>query len=156
MLHRQEPAMLHQGEVQTLCEITMKYHGPNLTLPRDQYDPTQNISIDQQHCGGNTLTVFKENLKPGGMFISVAYLQSKLFISYTFKLDVVWRKNDNFGILMHMVLEILMIKILKLLLQIILFKDNKHILDYMIAQLFFLLNVMTLTNARISLFIWLL
>lgn len=76
MLHRQEPAMLHQGEVQTLCEITMKYHGPNLTLPRDQYDPTQNISIDQQHCGGNTLTVFKENLKPGGMFISVAYLQS--------------------------------------------------------------------------------
>lgn len=114
MLHRQEPAMLHQGEVQTLCEITMKYHGPNLTLPRDQYDPTQNISIDQQHCGGNTLTVFKENLKPGGMFISVAYLQSKLFISYTFRLDVVWRKNDNFGILMHMVLEILMIKILKL------------------------------------------
>nr|XP_034328353.1 serine/arginine repetitive matrix protein 2 isoform X5 [Crassostrea gigas] len=68
MLHRQEPAMLHQGEVQTLCEITMKYHGPNLTLPRDQYDPTQNISIDQQHCGGNTLTVFKENLKPGDTF----------------------------------------------------------------------------------------
>lgn len=86
MLHRQEPAMLHQGEVQTLCEITMKYHGPNLTLPRDQYDPTQNISIDQQHCGGNTLTVFKENLKPGGMFNFATYLPSKFFISY--KLDV--------------------------------------------------------------------
>lgn len=92
MLHRQEPAMLHQGEVQTLCEITMKYHGPNLTLPRDQYDPTQNISIDQQHCGGNTLTVFKENLKPGGMFNFVAYLPSKFFISY--KLDKYGLKKE--------------------------------------------------------------
>ncbi|KAK3087892.1 hypothetical protein FSP39_012151 [Pinctada imbricata] len=68
MLHRQEPAMMHQGEVQTLCEITMKYHGPNLTLPRDQRDPTQAVSIDQQHCGGNTLTVFKENLQPADTF----------------------------------------------------------------------------------------
>lgn len=65
MLHRQEPAMMHQGEVQTLCEITMKYHGPNLTLPRDQYDPTQEVSIEQQHCGGNTLPVFKERLQAG-------------------------------------------------------------------------------------------
>lgn len=112
MLHRQEPAMLHQGEVQTLCEITMKYHGPNLTLPRDRYDPTQNISIDQQHCGGNTLTVFKENLKPGGMFNSFAYLLSNIL---NLKLDVAWRKNDNLAYSCHMVLEILMFKILKLI-----------------------------------------
>ncbi|KAL4218277.1 hypothetical protein ACF0H5_023013 [Mactra antiquata] len=72
MLHRQEPAMMHQGEVQTLCEITMKYHGPNLTLPRDQHDPTQEVSIDQQHCGGNTLPVFKERLQPGSTFSFVS------------------------------------------------------------------------------------
>ena len=65
MLHRQEPAMMHQGEVQTLCEITMRYHGPNLTLPRDQRDPRQEVSIDQQHCGGNTLPVFRERLRAG-------------------------------------------------------------------------------------------
>lgn len=67
MLHRQEPAMMHQGEVQTLCEVTMKYYGPNLILPRDQRDPTQDVEIEQQHCGGNTLPVFKERIKPGGM-----------------------------------------------------------------------------------------
>ena len=65
MLHRSEPAMMHQGEVQTLCEITMKYHGPNLTLPRDQHDPTQEVAIEQQHCGGNTLPVFRERLLSG-------------------------------------------------------------------------------------------
>lgn len=66
MLHRQEPAMMHQGEVQTLCEVTMKYFGPSLILPRDQRDPTQEVEIEQQHCGGNTLPVFKERIKPGG------------------------------------------------------------------------------------------
>jgi hypothetical protein len=72
MLHRQEPAMMHQGEVQTLCEITMKYHGPNLTLPRDQFDPTQEVSIEQQHCGGNTLPVFKERLQAGSMYKNIS------------------------------------------------------------------------------------
>nr|XP_022304753.1 glutamate-rich protein 3-like isoform X4 [Crassostrea virginica] len=84
MLHRQEPAMMHQGEVQTLCEITMKYHGPNLTLPRDQYDPTQNVTIDQQHCGGNTLQVFRENLKPGEIFSFI----SRRHRGYPFSLSI--------------------------------------------------------------------
>nr|XP_022321734.1 glutamate-rich protein 3-like isoform X9 [Crassostrea virginica] len=84
MLHRQEPAMMHQGEVQTLCEITMKYHGPNLTLPRDQYDPTQNVTIDQQHCGGNTLPVFRENLKPGEIFSFI----SRRHRGYPFSLSI--------------------------------------------------------------------
>lgn len=76
MLHRSEPAMMHQGEVQTLCEITMKYHGPNLTLPRDQFDPTQEVSIEQQHCGGNTLPVFKERLHAGCKFNLSTYIYS--------------------------------------------------------------------------------
>jgi hypothetical protein len=25
------------------------------------------VEIEQQHCGGNTLPVFKERIKPGGM-----------------------------------------------------------------------------------------
>ncbi|XP_033727326.1 serine-rich adhesin for platelets-like isoform X3 [Pecten maximus] len=84
MLHRQEPAVMHQGEVQTLCEITMKYHGPNLTLPRDQYEPKQEVSIDQQHCGGNTLTVFKEGLKAADKFTFI----SRRHRGYPFSLSV--------------------------------------------------------------------
>ncbi|KAH3713027.1 hypothetical protein DPMN_072790 [Dreissena polymorpha] len=84
MLHRQEPAMMHQGEIQTLCEITMKYHGPNLTLPRDQFDPTQEVSIEQQHCGGNTLPVFKERIQGGSTFSFV----SRRHRGYPFSLTV--------------------------------------------------------------------
>lgn len=84
MLHRQEPAMMHQGEVQTLCEITMKYHGPNLTLPRDQFDPTQEVSIEQQHCGGNTLPVFKERLQAGSKFFSIITEFSNFFSNFDF------------------------------------------------------------------------
>lgn len=80
--------MMHQGEVQTLCEITMKYHGPNLTLPRDQYDPTQNVTIDQQHCGGNTLPVFRENLKPGGMQSSVRLSTENIVLKYYICADI--------------------------------------------------------------------
>ncbi|KAL5014815.1 hypothetical protein ScPMuIL_009085 [Solemya velum] len=72
MLHRQEPAYMYQGEFQTMCEITMIYHGPNLVLPRDQMDPCQEVHIDQQHCGGNTLPVFQEKLQPGSTFTFVS------------------------------------------------------------------------------------
>ncbi|CAG2234040.1 unnamed protein product [Mytilus edulis] len=84
MLHRQEPAMMHQGEVQTLCEVTMKYYGPNLILPRDQRDPTQDIEIEQQHCGGNTLPVFKERIKPGDEFTFI----SRRHRGYPFSLSI--------------------------------------------------------------------
>ncbi|XP_069106776.1 glutamate-rich protein 3-like isoform X3 [Argopecten irradians] len=94
MLHRQEPAVMHQGEVQTLCEITMKYHGPNLTLPRDQYEPKQEVSIDQQHCGGNTLTVFKEGLKAGDKFTFI----SRRHRGYPFSLSVYIEGRMDFRI----------------------------------------------------------
>ncbi|CAC5369498.1 unnamed protein product [Mytilus coruscus] len=84
MLHRQEPAMMHQGEVQTLCEVTMKYYGPNLILPRDQRDPTQDVEIEQQHCGGNTLPVFKERIKPGDEFTFI----SRRHRGYPFSLSI--------------------------------------------------------------------
>ncbi|XP_052764022.1 glutamate-rich protein 3-like isoform X3 [Mya arenaria] len=87
MLHRQEPAMMHQGEVQTLCEITMKYHGPNLTLPRDQRDPTQEVHIEQQHCGGNTLPVFRERLQAGSTFSFVSRRHRGYPFSLTLYID---------------------------------------------------------------------
>lgn len=64
-LHRPEGAKMHEGQQESMCKITMKYHGWDLHLAREQMDPTQEIQVEQQHCGGNTLTVFKERLVPG-------------------------------------------------------------------------------------------
>ena len=65
-LHRPETAKAHSGDQQTLCRVVMKYHGWALKLAREKMDPTQEVIVEQQHCGGNTLTVFKERLLPGG------------------------------------------------------------------------------------------
>lgn len=64
-LHRPESAKPHIGDQQTMCRVMMKYHGWALKLAREKIDPTQEVIIEQQHCGGNTLTVFKERLLPG-------------------------------------------------------------------------------------------
>ena len=64
MLHRSEPAMKHQERVQTLCDVSMHYFGSNLQLDYEKLDPTDEIIVEQQHCGGNTLLVFKERILP--------------------------------------------------------------------------------------------
>lgn len=65
IIHRQEPALKGQEKVQSFCTISIKYQGKKLALPRDQVDPYQEVLVEQQHCGGNTLHVFKERLLPG-------------------------------------------------------------------------------------------
>ena len=64
-LHRPETAKSHVGEQQTMCRVMMRYHGWALNLARENMDPTQDVVVEQQHCGGNTLTVFKDRLTPG-------------------------------------------------------------------------------------------
>lgn len=59
ILHRQEPAFKHEKEVQTFCNVTLKYLGGTYSAQMQQ-----EIVVEQQHCGGNTLTVFKELVKP--------------------------------------------------------------------------------------------
>ncbi|XP_064596721.1 glutamate-rich protein 3-like [Liolophura sinensis] len=68
IIHRQEPAMKGQEKVQSFCTVSIKYHGKKLVLPKDQVDPYQEVLVEQQHCGGNTLHVFKEKLLPGSTF----------------------------------------------------------------------------------------
>ncbi|XP_070209545.1 glutamate-rich protein 3-like isoform X3 [Littorina saxatilis] len=72
-LHRPETAKVHYGDQQTMCKVLMKYHGWALKLAREKMDPTQEVVIEQQHCGGNTLTVFKDRLLPGSAFEFISY-----------------------------------------------------------------------------------
>ena len=65
MLHRTEPAMKHQERVQTFCDVTVHYFGSNLKLDYEKFDPRDEITVEQQHCGGNTLPVFREKVLPG-------------------------------------------------------------------------------------------
>ncbi|XP_076438005.1 uncharacterized protein LOC143277146 isoform X2 [Babylonia areolata] len=72
-LHRPETAKSHAGDQQTLCRVAMRYHGWALNLARERTDLTQEVVVEQQHCGGNTLTVFKERLEPGSKFEFISY-----------------------------------------------------------------------------------
>ena len=70
MLHRQEPAMKHQERVQTLCDVNMHYFGNSLSLEYERFDPRDEVMVEQQHCGGNTLIVFREKILPGSKLIN--------------------------------------------------------------------------------------
>ncbi|XP_067666146.1 nucleolar protein dao-5-like isoform X2 [Haliotis asinina] len=67
-LHRKEPPMRHQGDVHSNCMVTMKFHGWVLKLARERTDNRHDVTVEQQHCGGNTLTVFKGLIEPGSTF----------------------------------------------------------------------------------------
>ncbi len=74
MLGRLEPAMKHQERVQTLCDITMHYFGSNIKLDYERFDPRDEVIVEQQHCGGNTLAIFKERIMPHSMLSSSLHL----------------------------------------------------------------------------------
>ena len=56
--------MKHQERVQTLCDVTMHYFGSALKLDYERTDPRDEVLIQQQHCGGNALVVFREQIRP--------------------------------------------------------------------------------------------
>ncbi len=64
MIHRQEPALKDQEQVQTMSEVSMHYFGSTLKLDYERFDPRDEVLVEQQHCGGNTLVVFKEKVMP--------------------------------------------------------------------------------------------
>jgi hypothetical protein len=53
------------------CQITMVYYGPHTKVDYDHslFEPVDEIIVMQQHCGGENLIVYKDNLKAGGYFI---------------------------------------------------------------------------------------
>ena len=59
-----------QEALQSRCQVTMSYIGGFLDLNRDNRlgNRADDVVIEQQHCGGNTLVVYRGRLKPGGNY----------------------------------------------------------------------------------------
>lgn len=52
-----------------VCRLTMIYygsHGKVDSADPSLFDPSEEILVMQQHCGGENLVVFKQNLRAGG------------------------------------------------------------------------------------------
>ncbi|ESO83207.1 hypothetical protein LOTGIDRAFT_236792 [Lottia gigantea] len=86
-LHQADTVTIHPGQLQSMVEVSMKYHGWNLSLARDEIDPRNLVVIEQQHCGGNTLTVFKQKLHPGSEFTFVSHRHRGYPFSLTIYVD---------------------------------------------------------------------
>ena len=54
-------------------QVLMHYFGTPLNLEYDRSDPRDEIIIEQQHCGGNTLHVFRDLVSPGGMLSCIPF-----------------------------------------------------------------------------------
>ena len=52
----------------------MHYFGSNLKLDYERTDPRDEVMIEQQHCGGNTLIVFREHILPHSKMHPLYYL----------------------------------------------------------------------------------
>jgi hypothetical protein len=51
-------------------KVTMCYYGTSVNLESDRIDRRDDVVVEQQHCGGNTLTVFRGKILPGGTWQS--------------------------------------------------------------------------------------
>jgi len=50
------------------CNVTLNYTGlVGVSLNIYINDPTDDIMIEQQHCGGNVVVLFHQRIKPGSM-----------------------------------------------------------------------------------------
>ena len=64
-LHRKEPAYPHANQLQSMCDVTVRYRGSNLKLTYEREDTRDEIQVFQQHCGGENLLVFHGLVEPG-------------------------------------------------------------------------------------------
>ncbi|RUS88027.1 hypothetical protein EGW08_004193, partial [Elysia chlorotica] len=57
------------------CQVSMVYHGSSLSLAREMLPgrSKQDVVVEQQHCGGNTLTVFRDSLDRGSKFSFISF-----------------------------------------------------------------------------------
>ncbi|KAH9489952.1 Glutamate-rich protein 3 [Bulinus truncatus] len=83
-LHPRSPPRSVPFQKQSKGTIEMKYLGSNLHLAREQFDKRQDIIVEQQHCGGNTLIVFRGKLEAGETFSFI----SKRHTGYPFALTI--------------------------------------------------------------------
>ncbi|XP_078584322.1 glutamate-rich protein 3-like [Branchiostoma floridae x Branchiostoma japonicum] len=86
-LHRMEPPKAHRTQLQSMCEVTMRYVGKNIHLDVERFDYRDEIMVEQQHCGGNTLVVFRELLHEGTSFSFISRRHRGFPFSLTFYLN---------------------------------------------------------------------
>ncbi|ESO91318.1 hypothetical protein LOTGIDRAFT_105547, partial [Lottia gigantea] len=72
---------------QNMTEIVMKYHGFKLSLAREKLDPKNMVIVEQQHCGGNTLVIFKGRLLPNTDFTIFSHRHRGFPFSLTIYVD---------------------------------------------------------------------
>ncbi|GFO02013.1 glutamate-rich protein 3-like isoform x4 [Plakobranchus ocellatus] len=74
-LHPAGGVQKYKGQQETLCQVMMAYHGSSLSLAREMLPgrSKQDVVVEQQHCGGNTLTVFRDSLERGAKFSFISY-----------------------------------------------------------------------------------
>ena len=53
----------------------MVYYGPKVKIDYDHlvFEPVDEVMIMQQHCGGESIVVYKDHLKAGGLFSFLVY-----------------------------------------------------------------------------------
>jgi len=49
--------------------ITLQYYGSHLDLTHRWLDPRDEVIIEQQHCGGNTVYVYRDRISPGSTLL---------------------------------------------------------------------------------------
>ena len=86
-LHRREPPMIYKKQPRSLCLITFKYLGQMVHLDRETEDPRDEIMVDQQHCGGGNLCVYRGKLLPGNNFTIISQRHRGYPFSLTFYLN---------------------------------------------------------------------
>ncbi|XP_012553618.1 glutamate rich 3 [Hydra vulgaris] len=64
----------HRVQLQSMAEVTMKYLGSLLNLTNDLFSSNRlsEVQVIQQHCGGNTVCVFRELLPSNTVFTFVS------------------------------------------------------------------------------------
>ncbi|GFS02228.1 glutamate-rich 3 [Elysia marginata] len=74
-LHPASGVQKFKGQQETMCKVSMVYHGSSLSLAREMLPgrSKQDVVVEQQHCGGNTLNVFRDCLERGSNFSFISY-----------------------------------------------------------------------------------
>ncbi len=77
----------------------MVYYGPKMKIDYDHlvFEPVDEIIIMQQHCGGENIIVYKDNLKAGGL-ISLFSKLNKYFNLDQFTFDSRRHSDYPFGL----------------------------------------------------------
>jgi len=70
ILARTDTTVAHRIQLQSLAEVMLKFTGPNLHLTNDMFlsHKLHEVMVLQQHCGGSTLCVFREQLPANTTF----------------------------------------------------------------------------------------